>query len=201
MREQLSDAGLAGQLRYRFGLRGAIDASVDTNIQLVADVAELRAPFHATVGGVFSLQSGPVAAQLSYVGLRAPTNLPANFRARVSLIGAFPSGGTVSCLIKIANSAALDAVLAGPAVNVINGSWDSPPPDQPAIRQALQSYQTTNVAAFGQDGFLLNSIAGANTMLLQRDWVLAPGNTLFIQHTVVNTALVGSFYWDEFYVG
>jgi hypothetical protein len=199
----VSDAGLVQQLRKAFGIRGDQDIDIGNSISLVCNLKDLdSAPFHQKVGGTFSLQSGPVAAQLAYVGVRNPlTNLP-NHRAVIRRMWTFSAGAALFATVKVANSAALDAVLAGPALSVINGSWDSPQLDQPAIRQSLQSYQTTNVAAFGQDGIITVSPGAAVVpTVLEGPWVLAPGNTLFLQAGAVNIGLTGAFYFDEYLLG
>jgi len=196
----VSDAGLIKSLRKRFGIRGAADITLQDVIVMTADLSRLEAaPYHSKGGGAFNLGSGPVAAQQSYVGLRAPTSAPKNFRAVIRRI-MVASAAAQSIYIKIADSAALDAVLAGPAINVIAGSWDSPTFDEPPIRPQLQSYSTNNVTFFGGDGYLLQVPVGISQQV-DFPWVLAPGNTLFIESNVVNTAIYFAALWDEYLIG
>jgi len=195
----LNKAEIVRSLRALFGFRGATELEVLEQIMPTANLADLDGPpYHTKVGGTFALQSGPTIAQFPYVGIRNPLTNQRNHRAVVRRITAQTSA--TNTFIKVANSAALDAVLAAPALNAINGSWDSPEPDQGTIRQSLQSYQTTNAAAFGQDGMIIISPAGIQ-LTQEGPWVLAPGNTLFLQGQTLNTAIIGSFYWDEYLIG
>jgi len=199
----VSDAGLVQQLRKAFGIRGDQDIQIGNGIVLVTNLKDLdNAPFHSKVGGTFSLQSGPVAAQLSYVGIRNPLTNPNNHRAVIRRMWVVSAGAAVFVTAKVANSAALDAAIGAPAVNVINGSWDSPPPDQSAIRQSVQSYQATSVTAFGQDGIEVVAPGAAVALpYMEGPWCLAPGNTLFLQALTVNIGIVGAFYFDEYLLG
>lgn len=196
----LNRAELTKSLRALFGIRGTTNLELSETVIPVANIADMDAPpYHNKRGGTFGLQSGPVAAQLAYVGIRNPAAADANFRAvcrRIFISGA-PAGGLI-CSIKVKNSAALDAVLVGPALNVIKGSWDS----TPAIddRTQMVSYQTTNLTAFGEDGLLLQ-IPSGTTFAVEGPWVVAPGNTLFVQGATNNIAVVAAFYWDEYYIG
>jgi hypothetical protein len=202
MGEPVSDAGLIQQLRRKFGIRGDQDVAIETGaILLTTNLADLdSAPFHQKVGGTFGFGLAAVAAQFGYNGLRNPlTNLP-NHRAVIRRIFLSSNAGAFQCMVKVANSAALDAVLVGPAVNAIAGSWDSPQPDQPPIRQSLQSYSTSSVTSFGGDGVLAFA-PSATTTVLEGPWVLAPGNTLFVQGLLANIGILAGFYFDEYLTG
>jgi len=204
MAELLSAGDIVAQVRKRFGIRGDASLGLESTIVPVTNIADLEGPpFNSKRGGTFGLASGPVAAQFSYVGIRVnfPPDGSKNFRAVVRRVwAAAPAAGAIITGLKLANSAALDAAIGAPALNVIAGSWDSNTDDTVARTQVV-SYQATSVTAFGQDGIVFVVPGNSTTYSVEGPWCIAPGNTLFLQAQTVNLALIGSFYWDEYYVG
>lgn len=202
MAEVISDAGLFKQLLRRFGIRGSAQVGLESVIYLMANTQDLdEPPFHSKGGGVFNLAGGPVAAQISYIGIRAPLLLPPNFRA---VCKTFINLSAQTVVVKNINSAVMDAALGAPALNVISGRWDSAEPDEPDPKTAMQSVQINSVTSLGSpDGFILGAAVGgaSPTQPVHMKWNIAPGNTLVFQGTTVNVGVQAGFYWDEYYLG
>lgn len=193
---QISSAELVKQLRNRFGIRGATDLTLSEQIIPVANIGDMNyPPYHVKRSGVCATSFGPVAAQLSYIGLRAGSNLQNNFRAVVRAIQIL----TVNQLtIHVVDNVDLDASLGAPTLTPVQGGWELTP-GQTTERPSLQQYTISNALSYGiTSQFQPPAIATNPPILL--DWVIQPGQTLLLQTTVVNVNAFASFYWDEYYV-
>lgn len=202
MESTLSSGELVTQFRKKFGIRGDTNLSLESVIVPVAEMVGLdEAPYNSKGGGIFGLAAGPVLAKYGYTGIRPAPLAPDNYRAVIRYVVIANDGGAgYTAVVKLADSAAMDAVLVGPAVSIITGTWDTPGPQRPSKRPLMQSYSTNSATYFGADGIIVQVPAG-QCVTVPGPFVLAPGNTAFVVCNTQNASIIGSWYWDEYLVG
>lgn len=198
MSEPISDATLVESIRNRFGIRGSTGLGLEQTIVPVLIAGSLDdQPFVVKGGGTGNYSAAAVAAQLGYVGLRAPETLPRNFRA---VIRGFANMCAQTVLCGVFKNSVVDAVLGAPVLTPIDRGWDTNPIEEPNPRPALQSFGFTNAISLGGNTLLLQQTA-VGQLYHQFPFVLAPGNMFVIQGGTANTIVSASFYWDEYFIG
>jgi hypothetical protein len=205
----ISSADIVQQLRRRFGLKGAVDLTVEQSIIPVANIATLDdAPFNAKGGGVTNVSMAATAAQFSYVGLDNPEGSQMNVVVRKLFLWA--SAQMQTRMLVLPERAAGSLFSSTTAFGV--PSWDSDENPQipfsgntvPGTMKKARAGSFAAIAAadlftagLGWE-WTVFAAGGASPVQLELPFCVRPGNILIAQGKTVNTTLNGTFFWDEY---